>query len=154
MSPSTSSQWIEWLAISIAESSAGPFGDKAGIYQIRADESGGANPIPIPRLGSVDVDRLLYIGYSEASIATRVKIFRTIHPPYLLTRKKLPKHELQVRAKLLPTSEGYAAEQAGIVTYGNGFGESPPCNRNAAKKTAISIWDTRTGESNDESAIS
>jgi hypothetical protein len=133
MTPSTAAQWTEWVAISEAESSDGPFANKIGVYQICAIDSGGSNAIRIPRLGCEDPGGLLYIGHSTRSIAGRVKIFRTIHPPYLLACTKLPKHELQVRVKLLPASEAYDEEQKELVKYGTQFGESPPCNRNAAR---------------------
>ncbi len=133
MSPTAAPQWTEWLDISTAESGTGPFAKKAGVYQIRAVESKSSNQIPIGRLGSVDHDGLLYIGYSESSIAERVKIFRRDHLPYLLARTRLPEHGLQVRAKLLPPGEAYNEEQKEIARHRNQFGENTPCNRNAER---------------------
>src|SRR5260370_15930786 len=130
-SPPASVEWTSWLEIPAADSQ---FANKAGVYQIRAVDIASGKEITIPRLGDTDDSGTLYIGHSQKCIATRIRIFRKIHPPYVLASQKLGNHKLQVRARILPASETYLEEQAEIKRYGDQFGESPPCNRNATKK--------------------
>lgn len=134
MSPSPEPLWSDWIDIPAAESNRGPFAGRSGVYQIRAIGGAGADPIPIPRLGCVDYSGLLYIGCSKHCIARRLRTFRRIHRPYLLVVTRLPRHELQARAMLLPAGEAYVEEQREIARYGEEFGEGPPCNRNAARR--------------------
>ena len=144
-------KWSEWKYIPSRPRPRGKYPrlyeHAYGIYQIRAADVAG-KPIPIPRMGSVDEEGILYIGRSgykdrspSRTLAVRLKEFEQVDhsgaQTYFLAECTgclnqgiYKKHKLQCRVMYLSgdKEEIDKKEIGAIGQYFCRFGELPPCN--------------------------
>ena len=138
--------WTRWLDINNAkENERGYY----GIYQIRIVDKVKKEALPIPRIGGVDVNGIIYIGKAEPqnSLGNRIDAFvKWRHSgggTYELVRaglkvKRHPywKHQLQYRVtRLLPDKIAPdLAEIKELAKYFRKYCELPPCNSTVPEK--------------------
>jgi hypothetical protein len=125
--------------------------DYPGIYQVRMVDSKG-KPVAIDRIGGVDEEGLIYVGFSN-NVGERIKEFHSTlslkgkhdgASTYFLMRQNLVSlgHDyasckLQCTVTRLPgTSETELRKQEAIMlaNYFSKYSELPPCNCNFPEK--------------------
>lgn len=133
--------WTPWIPLN-AET---PWNPRWGIYRVRLMDSSGVR-VPIPRIGSVDPEGVLYIGRSgyshsktDRSLGRRLWEFYN-HGSHsgagtwwqvkavLDLLNRWPGRTLEVSVVELPDALIDDAESQALREYFSAFGELPPCN--------------------------